>query len=224
VVSPPEAAHSNFQFLSQLFAELGLVESVKKAVSPTSSMEFLGVQFCASTQTMSITEARLAEIRILLESWFIRKQASKRDLQLLVGKLQFVAKCVIFSRIFISRILLVLSKLRKQSHMFCVTAEFRKDIRWWLAFISHFNGVSIIPDLIWSEPDTCISTDACLSGGGGWSGSQFFVLCFPLSSGTRIYISMPWNFWLFLWLLSCGYISFPMLESPRSTRCLNAKM
>ena len=53
---------------------------------------------------------------------------------------------------------------------------------------------------------------------------SFFVLCFLLSSGTRIYISMPWNFWLFLWLLSCGYISFPMLESPRSTRCLNAKM
>jgi len=180
VVSPPEAAHNDFQSLSQLFSELGLVESVEKAVGPTSSMEFLGVQFCAHTQTMSITEARLVEIRLLLESWLTRKRASKCDLQSLVGKLQFVAKCVIFSRIFISRMLLVLSKLRRQSHKFCVTAEFHKDVRWWLAFISRFNEVSIIPNPIWSEPDTCISTDACLSGGGGWSGGQFFRFEFPL--------------------------------------------
>ena len=29
------------------------------------------------------------------------------------------------------------------------------------------NGISLIPQLYWSEPDAILSTDACLSGCGG---------------------------------------------------------
>jgi hypothetical protein len=40
-------------------------------------------------------------------------------------------------------------------------------VQWWLQFLRIYNGLFLIPDLDWSEPDSVISTDACLKGLGG---------------------------------------------------------
>jgi hypothetical protein len=42
-----------------------------------------------------------------------------------------------------------------------------------------FNGVCLIGDCIWSTPDDEFATDACLTGCGGFNGSQFFMSAFP---------------------------------------------
>jgi len=33
--------------------------------------------------------------------------------------------------------------------------------------------------MVWSVPDAEVSTDACLKGGGGWSGEEYFSVEFP---------------------------------------------
>ena len=47
--------------------------------------------------------------------------------------------------------------------------------------MERYNGVSIIPQEMWSEPDKVISTDSCLSGCGGYSywTSEYFHTGFP---------------------------------------------
>ena len=42
-----------------------------------------------------------------------------------------------------------------------------------------YNGVSLISSLTWMAPDTVFATDACLSGCGGLSQSQYFHVVFP---------------------------------------------
>jgi len=42
-----------------------------------------------------------------------------------------------------------------------------------------YNGVSVISSLSWTAPDTVFSTDACVSGFGGLSSSQYFHAVFP---------------------------------------------
>ena len=49
-----------------------------------------------------------------------------------------------------------------------ITDDVKKDVRWWRAFLNSFNGVSMMAVDEWSAPDTVFSTDACLSGLGGW--------------------------------------------------------
>ena len=65
---------------------------------------------------------------------FIRK-----DLESLIGKLQFVTACVRPGRIFISRLLNTLRGLPAGVH----SAEFEmcKDIEWWKKFLTKYNGV-----------------------------------------------------------------------------------
>ena len=178
-VADPVSSHDKFQKLTKLLQDLGLRESVEKSVVPDTRVEFLGIMFDSVSQTMEVTAERLQEISELLDIWSGKKRASKRELQSLLGKLVFISKCVYSSRVFISRMLATLRSLKKQNHRFKIGQQFKKDLAWWRSFLKVFNGVSFIPEMIWSKPDEEMSTDACLSGGGGWSGCEYFSCQFP---------------------------------------------
>ena len=59
--------------------------------------------------------------------------------------------------------------------------EVKADVDWWSKFLPFYNGVSIIPDRFWSEPDSIIACDACLTGAGGWCRGKYFHATFPRS-------------------------------------------
>lgn len=160
-------AEEAFVCLGELLDELGLDESLKKAWSPATWMEFLGVLFDTIRLTLSITPQRLVEIEELVRQWLDKKSANRKQLESLVGKLQFVAKCVPAGRVFISRLLEQLRALTRKEHKFKVSSEMRKDLVWWLECMRCFNGVSIMLEEWWRKPDSVIATDACLTGGGG---------------------------------------------------------
>jgi hypothetical protein len=179
VCVPGGVADRAYEALGSLLDQLGVQEAEEKSCKPARRMEFLGVLFDIDDMTMSITEDRLREIDFLLEQWLSKRRATKRQLQSLIGKLQFVAKCVRAGRIFISRMLAILPSLKRQHHRFHISKEFKKDLIWWKRFLVSYNGITIIPEVIWSAPDTVFATDSCLSGFGGWCGNQFFAGKFP---------------------------------------------
>ena len=84
-------AYNCYNFLSTLMTELGVRESTEKSVAPVVEVDFLGVLFNSEIQTMSVTPSRLVEIEDILNRWLSFKSASKKDLQSLIGKLQFIA-------------------------------------------------------------------------------------------------------------------------------------
>ena len=173
-VSSPSTATSDFQALGDLLTSLGLQESSEKSCSPSPVMICLGVQLDTNNFTLSVSSERLCELETLLHRWLTKRTATKSALQSLVGKLVFVSKCVRQSRVFIARILALLGKLRHNHHHANLTAEFRKDLVWWLRFLREYNGVSMINIAQWTSPDTVFSTDACLAGCGGVCDDQYF--------------------------------------------------
>ena len=81
---------------------------------------------------------------------------------------------------FISRLLNFLRSMPlKLDQPVRIPQEVYKDISWWIKFMPTFNGVSIINDSKWLAPDSIFSTDACLSGGGGFFQGLFFHVPFP---------------------------------------------
>ncbi|KAK3751282.1 hypothetical protein QZH41_002731, partial [Actinostola sp. cb2023] len=184
-VSEPASAWKSFNYCGSILEELGLEESLNKVCEPATVVTCLGVQFDTTQMTMSVTPQRLAEIEALLVSWLTKKTATKADLQSLVGKLSFVSKCVRQSRLFLSRILAVLCTLKRNHHRTRLTREFRRDLTWWLRFLRTYNGVSLIRSSPWSAPDIVFSTDACLTGCGGVSHSQYFHATFPAEAQSQ---------------------------------------
>lgn len=72
------------------------------------------------------------------------------------------------------RIIALLKGLRHNHHRVSLNKEIRKDISWWIDFIGVYNGVSIVLDVPWSDPDCVFATDACLTGFGGICGNSVF--------------------------------------------------
>ena len=70
-----------------------------------------------------------------------------------------------------------------------MSEEARDDIRLFDKFLPEFNGVALIPDARWGDPDAVLVTDACLVGCGGVCEEEFFQSEFPVgidqSAGPR---------------------------------------
>ena len=162
-----------FEFLIELLKMLNIRESEHKRCIPDVSMTFLGVNINTITLLLTLTNERLMEIRAETRKWLSKSNVSRKDIQRLVGKLSFAASTVRAGRLFFSRILNFLRGMPKHG-IRSLTADVKKDVRWWVNFIEDFNGVSIIPDVMWGDPDATISSDASLVGLGGCCGGEYF--------------------------------------------------
>ena len=177
-VERPDDAEAVFIRLGSLLTYLGIEEAVNKVARPSSRLAFLGIWFDTIKMTMEVTPARLVEIRELTVHWLNRDFATVKEVQSIIGKLNFVAKCVKPARIFIGRMLNFLREMPKKGKV-RISIEFKDDIRWWLRFLPYFNGVSLISSEPWSKPDEVIASDSCLVGCGATCGDEFFHKCFP---------------------------------------------
>ncbi len=180
-VCTPEEAQAAYGEFRALLHTLGLEEATAKACPPSTNMTFIGVRFDTDHLSLEVTPERLEALRCEVDRWLSLKRARKKELQSLIGKLQFAAKCVRAGRLFISRMLDALRGL-KDGEWFLVSLEFKKDLLWWKRFAGQFNGVIMMGDIRWTRPDELVATDACLTGmGGTFSGGEchFFHCAVP---------------------------------------------
>ena len=178
-ISPPERAWRDYDYTGLLLQELSLEELSQKACPPSTVMTCLGVEVNSTSLTLSVNPKWLTELEELLLQWTKRRSATKSELQLLVGKLSFVSKCVWQSCLFLSHIFTLLRSLQHNHHHMKLSKEYHRDIHWWLDFLRCYNGVSVIPSFIWSTPDRVFATDTCLSGCGGLTDNSFFLCELP---------------------------------------------
>ena len=132
-----------YEALTQILEELCVETSQSKIVPPTTRLEFLGITLDSSSMTMEISEQKLTEIKNELKTWLYRTKARRREVESLIGKLQFVANCVRAGRIFLSRLIQWIRGMNRRLS-YNIPLEARKDIAWWARFIQEFNGVSIM--------------------------------------------------------------------------------
>ena len=97
-----ESASLSFSALSTLLSDLGLEESLDKAVPPCTTMVYLGVEFDSIKMEMRIGEDKYLELRSDLLSWSRKTVASKQEIQSILGKLMWVSRAVRHSRAFVN--------------------------------------------------------------------------------------------------------------------------
>ena len=167
-----------FNDLGTLLSDLGVVESTKKALPPSTRMLFLGVEFDTEKMIMRVGDEKRSEVKNTVGRWYRRTVATKEELQSLQGQLMWVSKVVRFSRIFVARIISEQKSLKSQKQKKSLSDEVKKDLLWWKMFLDVFNGVElIIPQTV-----SCnILGDATLSGAGAWNEDfqEFWSRKFP---------------------------------------------
>ena len=171
-------AEEAYDCLGWILASIGIKESSKKATPPAYIAVFLGILFNTIQMTLTINPDRLREIKALIQKWMGKEHANIREIQSLLGKLNFAASTIRAGRIFVSRLINCLKEFPSKG-IHKVDQEIRKDLAWWNEFMQSLDGVSIMPLVDWSSPDEVFSSDACLKSCGGISGSEAFHSEFP---------------------------------------------
>ena len=172
-----EQAERALSSLQSTLEEVGLKEAKHKVCLPAQTMIWLGILFNSVLMTMSIPKQKLAEIMDMLKDWEERKHATRREMQSVIGCLQFVAKVSPPVRLFINRMLECLRDT-PPSGSHTLSWGFKKDLEFFLKLLPQINGVKIM-DKSLLVPKDVIELDACLTGCGAWCSSRFYGRKFP---------------------------------------------
>lgn len=164
-----------YQDLIELLGELGFKINWDKAVGPCQRLTFLGIEIDTVRRQLTLPDRKLCELRILLSDTLAKRSITKRDLQSLLGKLNFAARVVFGGRTYLRRIIDTVNRLRRPHHRVRINSQLRADLDWWTEFLLVFNGKSFFVD---SEPVSSaeFSTDACPVGGGVFFRGDWFYL------------------------------------------------
>ena len=149
-------------------AHLGVPLALDKTHGPALSLEFLGINFDSSKMVLRLPDRKRLELIELIEEVQKRKSATKRELQSLAGKLQHAAKVVRPGRCF-TQTLYEISTLRDNPQdRIRVSRAVKEDLAWWSAFITQWNGTSLLWDYMGEEhADISVYSDASGSWGCG---------------------------------------------------------
>ncbi|GAU99940.1 hypothetical protein RvY_10871 [Ramazzottius varieornatus] len=80
--------------MRRICEEFGVSLATEKAEGPSTVLVFLGIQLDSVAQTLSLPQPEIHEITQLIATWSDASSISRTELQSLIGKLQFAAKCL----------------------------------------------------------------------------------------------------------------------------------
>ena len=150
---------------------LGFSINYSKVEGPAQTLVFLGVAIDTLEYTLSLPDGRLRELSEELRRFDQRKSATKRDLQSIVGKLNWSSAVVYGGRPHLRRIIDRINVLKAPGHKTRLTAGIREDLRWWIENIHAFNGCMPIAE---SREVTQVCVDACDEGAGGYHDGDWY--------------------------------------------------
>ena len=172
----PEESQEHYDGLLQTCDDLGLDVALEKCQGSSTEMLWVGVWFNTIEMYMAIDRARVNEAIEQCGIFLYAGKVTLLDLQRLIGKLFHASKCTHSARAFLARLLDLLRRAG-QVGMVQVTMEAALDARWFMAYLSAFNGKTMIKPTV---AELVAEVDSCLQGGGGvCHGKGFYCVVYP---------------------------------------------
>ena len=169
---------NNLRLILEVCEWLGVPLKSSKIEGPATTLTFLGIQLDTVTMDIRLPEEKLVHLMSMLAGWRTKKRCTKRELLSLIGKLNHAAKVVVAGRLFLRRMIGVAYSVRELHHWVHLSEGFRSDLEWWFAFLSRWNGRSMmeVHNPCWS-PQVTFSSDASGSWGCGAVWRKEWIQC-----------------------------------------------
>lgn len=148
--------------------ELGVPMAPEKTVGPSTTLSFAGIELDTCEMEARLPQEKLDKCRHMLRDFLRRKKVSLREMQSLIGLLNFTCCVVLPGRTFLRRMINVTVGVRRPTHSIRLKREVKADLQMWLQFLDHYNGKSFFLDFIWFSSDLLhLYTDSSGSLGYG---------------------------------------------------------
>ena len=118
---------------------------------PVTNLIFLGLELDTLEMCIKIPVKKLDSLIADLKYFLNQNQITLKNLQSLVGSLNFFSKAVRSARAFNRRFYDLMSRAKKPHHFIKLNTETKEDMRMWLYFLQSFNGKTYFPQSSWSD-------------------------------------------------------------------------
>ena len=153
------------QFL-HLCKSINIPIKQQKTVRPTTCITIYGIEVDSSAMITRLPEDKVDRIRNLLEQFKCRKKVLLKELQSLLGLLNFATTCVVPGRTFLRRLYDLTIGCKSQNFYIRLNNDARADLAMWYSFMQSFNGKCMFLNDEWVPSDALnLYTDAAGSLG-----------------------------------------------------------
>jgi hypothetical protein len=122
---------STFQHLC---SEIGVPLADDKSVGPTTCLTFLGLDIDTVQMLVKIPDPKLLELKALIEDFKGKKKTTLKQLQSLLGKLNFFTRAILPGRAFVRRLCDATIGVKKPRHHISVNKAMHGDLSIWSTF------------------------------------------------------------------------------------------
>lgn len=158
-----------FNTVLQVIRYIGLPIAWDKVIAPCRALKFLGVIIDVEAREIRIPAQKIDQFVQLAHRTRAKKTITKRELQSIIGHVNFIGKAVPPARLFINRMLQALRDANQD--LIVVDYHLRADLSWFIKFLPKYNGRSLI---VRKTPTMCIEADSSLVAGGAFMGSRCY--------------------------------------------------
>ena len=135
-----EKCEQDMRSFMDLCAKIGVPLAPGKTVGPTTALQFLGVTLDSVSMEARLHEDKLARCQMLLQSFLNRQKVTPRELQSLIGVLNFACTVIIPGRAFLRRLIDLTLGISRPSCHIRLTRQVKLDLVLWQEFLKGFNG------------------------------------------------------------------------------------
>ena len=140
---------------------LGVPIAPEKTCGPATTLSFVGIELDTVVKEARLSQDKLDKCVTTILELQHRKKVTLRELQSLIGPLNFACSVVQPGRAFLRRLIDLTIGIQSPSHKIRLNQEVKKDLDLWLKFWEDFNGKSFFLDDNWlSSSKLNLYTDA----------------------------------------------------------------
>ena len=129
-------------FLS-MCERIGVPIKSEKTVQPSTVITFLGIELDSVSKVARLPQVKLRKIESVIENILGKTYVSLRDIQSLIGLLNFACQVITPGRTFLRRLIALTKGIQNPKRPIILDQEAKRDLAAWRLFIKHFNGTSM---------------------------------------------------------------------------------
>ena len=138
----------------------------EKTEGPSPVLTFVGIELDCSRNEARLPHEKVEKCLLAICSLLGRKKVTLKELQSLIGLLNFAYSVLTPGRVFLWRLINLTIGIKYTHHFIRLTSEAKKDLRLWETFMSSFNGKSFSLEDDWASSYSLrFYTDSAQSSG-----------------------------------------------------------
>lgn len=163
------ACQTSLNAMLLTFKNLNIPIAPGKTEGPRTVLEFMGIILDTIRMEARLPADKIERLRTAFELFQKRRSCTLKELQSLIGTLNFACKVIPPGRPYLQRMIELTRNVKQPHHHIKLSAGFFKDLEMWKQFIINWNGASFFLSSEWTNSE-CLELHTDASGTVGYGG------------------------------------------------------